>query len=450
MKENNLKKDFLVVIAGRENVGKSSIFNRLIMQKRAIVDDYPGVTRDRIFGESEWDGKRFSVVDTGGFFFDGEDKIKSIVARQASEIIKDSGLTLLVTDARAGVLPDDVKIAEIIRKHSAKCALVVNKVDVPEKAGGVYDFYRLGIDKVFPVSAEHGLGFDALLDHISSLMPEGGRQEKEEEKFTRIAIVGKENVGKSSLFNTIAKQELSIVTDIPGTTRDSIDTLVAARGRQLLFIDTAGVKKRKSMRKKAEEYSIGRAFANIKRADMVIHVLDVDAGIQETDKKVLGYAAEHHKGIIIAINKWDLVPSEEKDEVREKYIKYLASIVKFVAYAPVVFVSALNGRGTEKLIDVVFQVEKQYNLRVKTSVLNRVFREVIYKKPPSSRKGDLKIYYISQVSAGPPVFALFLNKKEKLKDNYLKYVENKLRESFGFAGVPLNFRLKEKSRKEDK
>jgi len=350
---------------------------------------------------------------------------------------------VFLVDAQAGLVHDDKKILDFIKRNNSKYVVAVNKVDNEKLQNDAYEFYELGIDSIFPMTVAHSIGLDDLLDYIISLIPE---QEKDDssEKLPKLAIIGKENVGKSSLFNALIKEERAIVTEIPGTTRDSVDSVLEISGKKFLLVDTAGVKKRKRIKEQPEEFSIGRSFMNIKRSDMVMLVIDAVEGIQDMDKKVLGYAYEHSKAIMIVVNKWDKVDKAEREKMKEKYIHYIRANIAFMNFAPLVFVSAKEGRGLEELIDVVIYVENQYNFRVKTAVLNRVFQEAIYNKSVSSKKGDLRIYFISQVAVKPPVFALFVNKKAKIVDSYLKYLENKLRENFGFEGVPLKFKVKER------
>lgn len=443
-----MKTDFTAIIVGRENVGKSSLFNRLINQQKSIVDDYPGVTRDKIYGEAEWMGKRFNVIDTGGIMFGGIDRIKKEVVKQVESVIRDADLVVFVVDVKAGPTHDDKKILDFIKRNNNRYVVAVNKVDNERLQNDAYEFYELGIDSFFPITVSHSIGLDDLLDHITSFIPDSAGDE-ENEKMPRLAIIGKENVGKSSLFNALVKEERAIVTEIPGTTRDSVDSVLEIGGKKFLIIDTAGVKKRKRIKEQPEEFSIGRSFMNIKRSDMVMLLLDAEEGIQDMDKKVLDYAYQNGKAIMIAVNKWDRVAAAEREKMREKYVHYIRANMAFMNFAPLVFISAKEGRGLEELIDVVIYVENQYNSRVKTSVLNRVFQEAIYNKSVSSKKGDLRIYFISQVAVKPPVFALFVNKKEKIVDNYLKYLENKLRESFGFEGVPIRFKVKERRKTAD-
>lgn len=446
--ENMEKRNFQALIAGRENVGKSSIFNKLIKQPRAIVEDYPGVTRDRIYGTVEWTGRSFTVVDTGGLLLDGEDRIKKEVTKQVKEAMKESDIILFTVDCQAGLIPEDKKIFEWVKRSGRPYIILANKADEPEKFHEAGEFYALGAEHIFPVSAAHSYGLDDVLDHIIAVMPPA-HAFTEAEKATRVSIVGKENVGKSSIFNALINEERSIVTEIPGTTRDSVDTMLEIDGKKLLLVDTAGVKKRKRIKEKAEEYSIGRSFANVKRSDIAVHVIDALEGIHDMDKNLIGYTAGHFKGMVLVINKWDLVDFREKERKKKEYTEFVRDVLGFVYYVPVVFTSAKTGAGLKQLLEIVFQVETQYNLRVKTSVLNRVFQETIYDKSPSSGTGMLKLYYMSQVSSAPPTFLIFVNKKDKIKGNYMKYIEKSLRKEFGFDGVPIRFKIREKKKKED-
>ncbi len=439
---------FTVLIVGRENVGKSSLFNKLINQQKAIVDDFPGVTRDRLYGEAEWLGKTFTVVDTGGLLFEGEDLIKAKVLENVKSIVKEADLVLFVCDMKTGLINDDKRIYEMLRKNAKDVIVVVNKADSFNKLEGLYEFHGLGTDKIIPVSAAHGYGLDDLLDEIIKKLP-GEEIKKSCEKMSKIAIIGRENVGKSSLFNALLNEERSIVTDIPGTTRDSVDSIIQLMDKKYVVVDTAGVKKRKRIKAKPEAFSIGRSYANVKKADMVIYVIDAREGITDTDKKLLAYALEHYKAIILCVNKWDLVEPGRREIQKKAYIDYIGEHLKFISFCPVVFVSAKEKKGMDELVNVVFYVEKQYNFRVKTSILNKVFREAVHRRTPVSKKGVLKIYFITQVSSAPPVFTMFINKEDRMHESYLRYIENKLRESFGFAGVPIKIKLKQKERKEE-
>jgi GTP-binding protein len=440
-----MKSEFTVLIVGRENVGKSSLFNKLINRQKAIVDDYPGVTRDKIYGEAEWLGKKFNIIDTGGLLFNDSDRIKKEVVKIVRDLIKDVDFVIFMTDVDEGILPEDKEILDFIKRSGKDYVVVVNKVDNEKRKTAAYEFYNLGLDMIFPVSVTHSMGLDDLLDYIIEKIPSYD-EDKAEEKVTKIAIVGRENAGKSSLFNTLINEERSIVTEIPGTTRDSIDSLVEIDGKKLMFIDTAGVKKRRKMKMKAEEYSIGRAFANVKKADIALLVVDAMEGILEMDKKMLGYACDNYRGVILVMNKWDLVPYEKRESKIKEYSEYVREQLPFASYAPILYISAKEKKGIEKLIEVVFSVETQYNLRVKTSLLNKMFQKAMFDKQPFSKKGDIKIYYIAQVEVAPPTFAVFVNKTEKVPESYMRYIENRLREAFKFSGVPLKLRIKKRER----
>ncbi len=440
---------FTMVIVGRENVGKSSLFNKLINQQKAIVDDWPGVTRDKLYGECDWEGHTMNVVDTGGILFEESDVIKSLIVKQIKPVLKAADLVLFVTDVQAGIIPDDSRILDFIKKCTDKYVLVVNKVDNDKLQQDAYEFYNMGVDKIFPVSVTHSIGLDDILDYAVTLIPEETEDVSKADETTKIALIGKENVGKSSLFNALVEEERSIVTDIPGTTRDTVDTKIEINGQSFLLLDTAGIKKRNRIKAKVEQFSIGRAFMNIQKANIVIHIVDAIEGIQEIDKKILGYAFENFKGMIIAVNKWDLVSPEKREALRKEYDDYLKQNINFINFVPIVFISALKEMGIEKLIDTIFLVQNQYNFRVKTSVLNKVFREAIYDRNPSSKSGQLKAYYMTQVRTAPPTFVVFVNKKERLHFSYLRYLENRLRSSFGFEGAPIKLKIKQRENEQN-
>lgn len=437
--------EFIVMILGRENVGKSSLFNKLICQHKAIVNDYPGVTRDMVEGYVDWLGRKFKLIDTGGILYENSDEIKKLVLKQIEKMIIISDFVLLVVDAIAGLMPDDEKIFRYLKEKNKNFILVVNKCDNDILANNACEFYKLGVEKLFAVSAEHSIGLDAILDHIISLIPLDTKK-IDKKNITRITITGRENVGKSSLFNVLINEERMIVTDIPGTTRDAIDLEVKIKNRKFVFVDTAGIKKRKNIKEKVLEYSIGRSFANIKRSDIVIHIIDVLEGIQEIDKKILGYIHKNHKGIILAVNKWDVVKIKEKERLKQKYYNYIKKNLSFLDFMPVVFISALEKININKLLDIVINVENQYNKRVKTSSLNKILEDAIFNKSVASKDGKLQIYYMTQVDIAPPTFVIFINKKEKIRSSYIKYIEGKIRENFGFNGVSLKFKIKQKEK----
>ncbi|MBP7792852.1 MAG: ribosome biogenesis GTPase Der [Candidatus Goldbacteria bacterium] len=440
-----LNDEFMVTIIGRENVGKSSLFNKLTGNHKSIVDDYPGVTRDMVEGSVNWLGRRFKLIDTGGVIYENPDKIKKLVLRQIEKLIKMSDLVLLVVDSISGLMPDDKKICEYLRKNGKDFMLVVNKCDNENLINNSYEFYKLGVNKLFAVSAEHSTGLDSILDYVISKIPEPSER-IENKKIPRITITGKENVGKSSLFNALINEERMIVTDVPGTTRDAIDAEVKINDKKFIFVDTAGIKKRKNIKEKILEFSVGRAFANIKRSDIVIHVIDVSEGLTEIDKKILGYVKDNCKGIILAVNKWDVIDLKERKRTMKKYINYVKGTLPFLDFMPVVFISALKRINLQKLIDVVIDVENQYNQRIKTSSLNRIFEDVLFKNPAQTKSGKLKVNYITQIGVAPPTFVIFVNGKDKIDSSYLRYVEGKIRENCGFNGVSLKFKTKQKEK----
>ncbi len=448
------EKDFTVLIIGRENVGKSTLFNKLIGEQKSIIDDFPGVTRDKIYGIVEWLGKKFTLVDTGGILFEEENIIKKKVLDKINEVMKEADMALFVVDVRDGHVPDDKAIYDFLKKSGLPFITIVNKVDDKRLENNAYEFYKLGVDKLFLISAEHSIELDSILDYIVEQMKDIKSQDEKDDKQERIikiTIAGRENVGKSSLFNAIINEERSIVTEVPGTTRDAIDSLIEISGKKFIIIDTAGIKKRKNISKRVEEYSIGRTFANIKRSDMLLYLFDAMEEISEIDKKAIDYALENFKSIIFVVNKWDIVEGKRKNikEMKEKYIEYIGKKIKFADFVPIVFVSAKQKQGLEKLFDIVFYVENQYNFRVKTSILNRIFTEAVFRKTPESVSGSLKIYYITQVGIRPPEFAVFVNKKEKIKENYIKYIEKNLRDKLGFEGVPIKIKIKLKKKGEN-
>lgn len=438
-------KEFVVLIIGRENVGKSSLFNKLTGGHKSIVADHPGVTRDMVEGYVEWLGKNFKLIDTGGILYENIDKIKKIVLKQIERQIMAADLVFFVVDAIEGLVSGDEMIYGYLKKKNKNFIIVVNKCDNDNLTNNSYEFHKLGGEKLFAVSAEHSIGLDAILDHVISFMPT--RSNKIEEKnIPRITITGRENVGKSSLFNVLINKERMIVTDIPGTTRDAIDSEVLIKNKKFIFVDTAGIKKRKNIKEKVLEYSIGRAFANIKHSDIVIHLIDVMEGILEIDKKILGYIYNNYKGIILAVNKWDIIETKDKEKQKQKYYMYIKKNLPFLDFMPVIFISAVKKTNIDKLLDVVIDVENQYNNRINTSLLNKVLNNVLFENPVSSKSGKLKVYYIAQVDVAPPIFAIFVNKKEKISPSYIKFIERVIRENFGFKGSPMKFKIKQKER----
>jgi GTP-binding protein len=438
----------VVAIIGRPNVGKSTLFNRLVGRRQAIVDNEPGVTRDRQYGVVEWAGRRFTLVDTGGFDAFAEEKMTVHIRRQAEEALGEADLVLFVVDALEGLTPLEEELGRILReKAEVDVILVANKVDNPRREEGVFDFYRLGVERVFPVSAEHGIGLDEVLDEVVSCLPEGDVPE-EEDRALKVAIVGRPNVGKSSLVNAILGEERVIVDSTPGTTRDAIDTDFVRDGETWSLIDTAGIRRRGRIDRTLEKYSVIRARKAIERAHVCVLVLDAEEMVTDQDANIGGLITEAARGCIVAVNKWDLVDAGPKagDEYRGK----VAEGLKHLSWAPLVFTSALTGRGIEKLLDAAGAAHTQFLRRIPTPELNTFFRKAVQGYKPPTRKGkSLSMGYITQESAGPPTFAVLVNDPARVHFTYRRYLENRLREEFGLEGtaVVLRFKGKRSSRR---
>jgi len=436
----------IVAILGRPNVGKSTLFNRLTGGRVAIVEDTPGVTRDRLYRDAEWLGKTFTLIDTGGINFSGgEDPLNSQIRKQAQLAMEEADVILFIVDGRTGLLPQDELLAELLRKNAKPVILVVNKVEQFKDNPELYDFYRLGLSNLVYISAEHGMNTGDLLDLVISKFPEMPEEDYEPD-IIKIAVVGRPNVGKSSLVNVILGQERVIVSNIPGTTRDAIDTPFQRGEQRYLLIDTAGMRRRGNIVDSTERYSVIRALRAVDRSDVVLMVLDAVEGVTEQDKRIAGYVHEAGKGVIIIINKWDLVEKDEK--TMNKFDENIRKQLGFMQYAPTLFVSALTKQRVVKIIELVNFVAEQQNNRISTSVLNEVISEAVQLTPPPSDKGKrLKILYCTQASLKPPHFIFFVNEPALLHFSYLRYLENKLRENFGFEGTPIRITVR---KREDK
>lgn len=434
----------IVAIVGRPNVGKSTLFNRIVGERLAIVEGIPGVTRDRLYQDAEWSGRTFTLVDTGGLDFSEENTITSNVRRQAELAIDQSDVILFVVDARTGLTPNDEEIANILRKTEKPVVLAANKVEQFVGERGYLEFYGLGLGEPIPVSAAEGLNTGDMMDAIVENLPDS-REEEEDQDTVRIAVIGRPNVGKSSLVNRILGQERVIVSDVPGTTRDAIDTLLEHGGRRYILIDTAGIRRKSRIDLSTERYSVMRALRAIERSDVVLLVIDAQDGVTEQDKKIAGYAHEQGKSSIIVINKWDIITKDDK--TMDRYIKDIREELGFIKYAPVVFVSALTGQRVPKILQVVDTVAENYNLRVSTAGLNNLIRESVMQNPPPSYKTRrLKIYYTSQNSTRPPKFTFYINDPELAHFSYMRYLENQIRSAYGFQGTPIRFLLRAKNR----
>jgi len=436
----------IVAIVGRPNVGKSNLFNYLVGQRISIVEDTPGVTRDRIYAETEWRGRKFTLIDTGGIEPANEDEITAQMRRQAEVAMEMADVILFMVDIKDGLVSSDVEVSKIIRKSKKPIILICNKVDnVGSPPNDIYEFYELGLGEPMPVSAIHGLGIGEALDEVYNHFP--AEQEDEEDDSIKVAVIGKPNVGKSSLINKILGENRVIVSDVPGTTRDAIDTQFKVGDDKYIFIDTAGIRRRSKIEDTIEKYSVLRAFTAVDRADVCLIVIDAEHGITEQDTKIAGYAHEKGKASIIVVNKWDIMDKETG--TLEKYRKQVYSDLAYMTYAPVAFISAKTGQRVDRLFELIKFVFNQNCTRISTGMLNDVINEAIaIVQPPSDKGRRLKIYYATQVSVKPPKFVIFVNKADLMHFSYERYLENQIRKNFGFEGTPIWFSVREK--KEEK
>ena len=437
----------VVAIVGRPNVGKSTLFNVLAGEMISIVKDTPGVTRDRIYADVTWLDKEFTMIDTGGIEPESKDIILSQMREQAQIAIDTADVIIFITDVRQGLVDADSKVADMLRRSVKPVVLAVNKVDSFNKfMPDVYEFYNLGIGDPIPVSAASRLGIDDLLDAVIAYFPEHEAEEKEDER-PRVAIVGKPNVGKSSIINKLVGKQRVIVSDIAGTTRDAIDTNVKYNGKDYVFIDTAGLRRKSKIKEELERYSIIRTVTAVERADVVLVVIDATEGVTEQDAKIAGIAHERGKGIIIVVNKWDAI--EKNDKTMREYENNVRRVLSFMPYAEIMYVSAETGQRLNKLYDMIDMVIENQTLRVATGVLNEIMTEAVAMQQPPSDKGKrLKLYYITQVAVKPPSFVIFVNDKELMHFSYTRYLENKIREAFGFRGTALKFFIRERKDKD--
>lgn len=434
----------LVAIVGRPNVGKSHLFNRFLQKRVAIVEDEPGVTRDRLYGQMEWRGRKFILVDTGGIEIKDPDTIQRQVRLQAELAIAEADVLLFVVDGKEGLQPGDLDIAELLRTTNKPVLVAVNKIDNREMEAQVWEFYRLGLPDIIPVSAVHGLNTGELLDAMVSHLPPEAGEEEEGEDLVKVAVVGKPNAGKSSLINSLLGQERVIVSSEPGTTRDAIDTLLERGDRRYLLIDTAGLRRPARIAGPTEKYSVLRALRAIDRCDVALLVIDATQGVTEQDKRIGGYAHETGCGLMLVINKWDLI--EKDDRTLFQYEKEVRQQLPFLSYAPIVFVSALTGQRVQRILPLVDLVAEQQRLVIPTAELNRLIEEAVALNPPAARKGKQgKIYYSSQVGVKPPLFLFFVNDPKLIHFSYLRYLENKLREGYSFTGTPLRLQLRRRN-----
>ena len=436
----------IVAIVGRPNVGKSTLFNVLAGEKISIVQDTPGVTRDRIYADINWLDYNFTLIDTGGIEPETDNIILKSMREQAEIAIETADVIIFMTDVRQGMVDDDSKVADMLRRSKKPIVLVVNKVDSFEKfMPDVYEFYNLGLGDPHPISGSSRLGIGDMLDEVVSHFDESAKEEVEDER-PRIAIIGKPNVGKSSIINKLLGEDRVIVSDIAGTTRDAIDTEVVRNGREYVFIDTAGLRKKSKIKEDIERYSIIRTVSAVERCNVAVLVIDATEGITDQDAKIAGIAHERGKGMIIAVNKWDAI--EKNDKTIYKFTEEIRNKLSYMPYAELLFISAETGQRLPKLFETIDAVIENHSLRVATGVLNEIMSEAVAMQQPPSDKGKrLKLFYITQVSVKPPTFVIFVNDKELMHFSYTRYIENRIRESFGFSGTPLKFIIRERKEK---
>ncbi len=432
----------IIAIVGRPNVGKSTLFNRMARKQLAVIEDFPGITRDRIYGETSWDNKSFLVVDTGGFQHEPDEDIIRQVNKQLLLAVEEADIIILLLDAESGVLPHDLELIDKLRQYGKRVFYVVNKIDGPRKEKALYDFYSLGVD-LFSLSALNGNGYEDLMDSIVSSLPEGGEGET---LYPRIAIAGRPNVGKSTLVNSLLGKERMIVSPIPGTTRDAVDSVCSYYKKKYIIIDTAGIRRRGRMAKSVERYSFLRTLKNIENSEVVLIVLDASEGIVELDQKIAGLVFNAKKGAVILLNKWDIVDKNilsVKDVEEQVYQK-----LWFMRYAPVLTISALSKQRVTKLFPLVDKIIAEGSKRIDTHALNQFLINTLASHEPPLYKGRrVKIYYITQIKINPPGFVIFTNYKDGIKEQYIKFMESKLRERFSFKGVPVEFYVREKKKR---
>lgn len=438
----------LIAIVGRPNVGKSTLFNKIIGRRISIVEDTPGVTRDRIYADGEWRGKMFQLVDTGGIEPRTDDVVLSQMRRQAQIAIEKADVVILVTDILTGLTATDSEVASMLLKAGKKVVLCVNKVDRPgDVPVDFYEFYNLGLGDPVAVSSAHGLGIGDLLDAVYDKLEEIEPEPEYDSDTVKVAVIGKPNAGKSSLINRILGEERLIVSDIPGTTRDAVDALVCNTHGRYLFIDTAGLRKKSKVTENIERYSVLRSYMAVDRADVVIIMIDANDGVTEQDTKIAGFAHEKGKASLIAVNKWDTV--EKDDRTMNKMKEKIREDLKYMSYAPVIFISAKTGQRVEKLFDMINYVRQQHSTRVSTGVLNDVLADATLKVQPPTDKGKrLKLYYMTQPAANPPTFVCFCNDADLFHFSYQRYIENRIREAFGLDATPIKLLIREKKEKD--
>ena len=437
----------VVAVVGRPNVGKSTLFNKLIGKRLSIVEDTPGVTRDRIYSKCEWRSREFMVVDTGGIESYTDDVILSQMRRQAEIAIERADVIVLVTDIRCGVTASDHDVANMLLKSGKPVVLAVNKCDtIGEPPAELYEFYNLGLGDPFPISSQHGNGTGDLLDEIFRFFPEDKTEDYDDE-YVKVAVIGKPNVGKSSLVNKISGEERAIVSNIAGTTRDATDTVIENEYGKFVFIDTAGIRKKSKVNEKIEHYSVLRAYMAVDRADVCVILIDAESGFTEQDSKIAGYAHEQGKASVIAVNKWDIV--DKTGSTMKEYQTKLENDFSFMSYVPFLFISAKTGQRLNKLFEMIKYVKEQNSMRISTGMLNEVLSYATTRvQPPSDKGRRLKIYYMTQASTNPPTFVTFVNRSDLFHFSYQRYLENQIRSTFGLIGTPVRFIVRERNDKD--
>lgn len=435
----------IVAIVGRPNVGKSTLFNRLAGQRLSIVDDTPGVTRDRLYVDVEWLNHQFTIIDTGGIEPNTDDIILSQMRQQAEIAMQTANVIMFIVDVKQGLTDSDMHVANMLRKTRKPVVLVVNKVDnMKQENFDVYEFYNLGLGEPIPISAGQALGLGDMLDEVVKYFPDDIENNKDDDAI-KVAIIGKPNAGKSSLINRIIGEDRLIVSDIAGTTRDAVDTPITIDNQKFIFIDTAGMRRKSKVEDGIERYSIIRAVSAVERCDVAVLLIDASEGITDQDTKIAGIAHERGKAAIIAVNKWDKINKDDK--TMNKFIKDIETELKYMPYAPMLFISALTGQRVNRLFEMIKMVSENHALRISTGLLNDVIIEATaMNQPPSDKGKQLKIYYVTQVSVKPPTFIIFVNDKQLMHFSYQRYLENQLREAFGFKGTPLHFIIRERTK----
>ncbi len=434
----------IIAIVGRPNVGKSTVFNRIARGKKAIVADEPGVTRDRNYADVEWEGSVFTLIDTGGFEPVSKDRIFIQMREQCQLAIDEADVIFFIMDGKDGLTPSDKEIADILRRQNKTVFFIVNKIDGPNHEEKVYEFYGLGTERIYSISAEHRYGFDELMDEVVKILPRW-TEEKWNREASRVAVIGRPNVGKSSLINRLLGYRRVLVDEAPGTTRDAIDTFFERDGKKYILIDTAGIRRKSRISLRLEKYSIVEALRTIDRCQVALLLLDSKEGVTDQDAHIGGFIHEKGKGCILVVNKWDLI--EKDSETLVQYKKRVYEDLKYLSYAPILFISALTGQRVPKILDLVDEVGEQAKKRIPTSQLNKLFGQWVEHHPPPLHKNrNVKLNYITQVSVGPPTFIIYANFPEGIHFSYERYLINQTREAFGFQGVPIRLQFRKKSK----